>query len=313
MHVLASLIGVGVAFLALPELVSAQVGALPNIVIDVISRVPWLSSNLPTPSINCSVVLGGGVGACYIASLFVYAVRQGWLLIGILAFITIMIAAFNLVIRQSEEAMTSARRTVQGVVLGLFLVFTSERFVDALYGGGAIAPGEVFSSPGNVSVGAFIISEEVLGIVRWGETLVAIVAIGLLVVQGVSVLMSFGSEQTIQKAYKAVTSTALGLLLLVFDRSIAAIFGYNQLAAFPGAPDATIFIVEVFGLVRLVLGFIGIVALAVIIYAGILMLTNFGNEELVTKAKTIILNTVIGIVLIVTAFVLVNFVILGLT
>ncbi|HLC76540.1 MAG TPA: hypothetical protein VJB82_05525 [Candidatus Peribacterales bacterium] len=304
------LIGILLALLVHIEPVLAQVNQLDTIVNFVLVGTP-LSSTIPVGTFSCPASVGSGVGACWLAALFVYAVGQGRLLIGTLAFITITIAGFNLIIRQSEESMTTARRTVLGVVLGLFLVFTSEQFVDALYGGFTINPGDVLVDPSNIDAGTLILSEELLGIVRWGETIVAIVAIGLLVGEGIMVLASFGSEQALQKANRAVLYTILGILLIVFDRTIASIFGYTDIGTLPGAPDASIFIVEIFGFVRLVLGFVAIVAVAIIIYAGFLMMGSFGNDELITKARTMLINAVIGFVLITLSFVIVHFVIIG--
>lgn len=296
------------AFFLAPALAIAQRTALPGIVDSIAGT--FLTTAIPL-SYTCPATTAGG-GACQLAALLIYAVEQGRFLIGAIAFITVITAAFNLIIRQSEEALTTARRTVIGVIIGLFLIFTSERFVDALYGGFTLQPGGLITGgPSTIQTGSTILSEEILGIVRWGETIVAIIAVGLLVLQGVAVLASFGSEQALQKAYRAVTSTVLGLLLLVFDRSIAAVFGFDQMAALPGAPDANVFLMEIFGLVRLLLGFTGIVTIAVMIYAGLLMITNLGNDEMITKAKSIIGNALIGLLLIAVAFVIVHFVIMG--
>lgn len=312
MRFLLSLPGI-LAFCAAPAVALAQVSALPGVVNDV-AGTSLFTSGIPS-SYSCPAT--AGAGACQLASLLLYAVERGRALIGAVAFITVITAAFNLIIRQSEEALTTAKRTITGVIIGLFLIFTSERFVDALYGGFSIAPGDLITgsmgsiSSGAIQAGSTILSEEILGIVRWGETIVAIIAVGLLVLQGVAVLASFGSEQALQKAYRAVTSTVLGLLLIVFDRSIAAVFGFDQMAALPGAPDANVFLMEIFGLVRLLLGFTGIVTIAVMIYAGFLMIANMGNDELITKAKTIIGNALIGLLLIAVAFIIVHFVIMG--
>ena len=313
MHFLLSLPGVLVLFFA-PALAMAQVSVLPNVIDSVVGTSPlttYLSISYACPASTA------GAGACRLAALLLYAVERGRVLIGAVAFITVITAAFTLIIRQSEEALTTAKRMITGVIIGLFLIFTSERFVDALYGGFSIQPGTLItgstSSIGSSTIltGSTILSEEILGIVRWGETIVAIIAVGLLVLQGIAVLASFGSEQALQKAYRAVTSTVLGLLLIVFDRAIAAVFGFDQMAALPGTPDASIFIVEIFGLVRLLLGFTGIVTIAVMLYAGFLMIFNLGNDELITKAKGIIGNALLGLLLIATAFVIVHFVIMG--
>lgn len=54
------------------------------------------------------------------------------------------------------------------------------------------------------------------------------------------------------------------------------------------------------------LGFLGFVATIMIIYGGILYVTSAGNEENVQKAKKILLYAIVGIVIILISFALVN-------
>lgn len=61
-------------------------------------------------------------------------------------------------------------------------------------------------------------------------------------------------------------------------------------------------------IINIVLGFIGILLIAYFIYAGFLWMTAGGNEENVTKAKTIIKNAIIGLIITVAAFAITNFV-----
>lgn len=294
--------------LLLPAPASAQVSTLPGW-IDTIAGT-WLTTTILPVTLSCIPTLG--TGACELAGLLIYAVRQGQLLIGALAFVIIVVAGFRLIISQAEEALATARRSVLGAVIGLFLVFVTEPVVDALYGGFTIPSGTVLN-PGNIAPAAGILSDELLGIIRWVETLVAIVVIGLLVVQAVYVLGSFGAEETIRKAYRAVFSSMAGILLIVFDRAIAALFGYATIGALPGIPTTQPFFVEVFGFLRFILLFVAIILIAVILYAGGLMLLHFGNEELLNKGKTILTNAAIGLVLIILCFVLTSTVILGIT
>ncbi len=55
-----------------------------------------------------------------------------------------------------------------------------------------------------------------------------------------------------------------------------------------------------------VLGFLGIISITAIIYAGILYVANFGNDELTGKAKNIITYVAIGIVVILLSYAIVN-------
>ncbi len=59
------------------------------------------------------------------------------------------------------------------------------------------------------------------------------------------------------------------------------------------------------------LGLLGAVFVVLMIYAGFLYMTAQGNEDQVEKAKTIIKNAVIGVVIISLAYAITNFVILA--
>jgi len=61
-------------------------------------------------------------------------------------------------------------------------------------------------------------------------------------------------------------------------------------------------------LINYFLGMLGLVAVAFLIYAGILMVTAGGAEEQVTKARKIIMYAVIGIVIILLSYTIVTFV-----
>lgn len=56
------------------------------------------------------------------------------------------------------------------------------------------------------------------------------------------------------------------------------------------------------------LGILGLVAVAFLIYAGVLMVTAGGNDEQVTKARKLIMYAVAGIVIILLSYTIVNFV-----
>jgi len=61
--------------------------------------------------------------------------------------------------------------------------------------------------------------------------------------------------------------------------------------------------------IRILLGFLGLVLVIMFLYAGFLWMTSSGNEDKVTTAKTIIKNAVIGTAIILFSFIIVQFVI----
>lgn len=61
-------------------------------------------------------------------------------------------------------------------------------------------------------------------------------------------------------------------------------------------------------IINVVLGFLGIVLLAYMLYAGFLWMTAGGEEDKIKKAKGMITNAIVGLVIIVAAFAISNFV-----
>lgn len=66
---------------------------------------------------------------------------------------------------------------------------------------------------------------------------------------------------------------------------------------------------SVIGIINYILTFLGLLAVGFIVYAGVLLVTDAGAEENVGKAKNIILYAVIGIVMILLSFAIVNVII----
>jgi hypothetical protein len=67
--------------------------------------------------------------------------------------------------------------------------------------------------------------------------------------------------------------------------------------------------VAAIGLVELLMTFLGIIAVIIILYGGFMWMTAAGNDDRVSTAKKIISAGVIGLVIILAAFLIVNFVV----
>lgn len=61
-------------------------------------------------------------------------------------------------------------------------------------------------------------------------------------------------------------------------------------------------------IINVILGLLGIIALGIVLYAGFLWMTAGGNEERITKARKLLINGVIGLVIIMSAFAITLFV-----
>lgn len=60
--------------------------------------------------------------------------------------------------------------------------------------------------------------------------------------------------------------------------------------------------------IGLVLSFIGILFLILVIYGGITWMTATGNDQKVEKAKNMIINAVIGLLIVLSAYAITNFI-----
>ncbi|MCX6782298.1 MAG: Ig-like domain-containing protein [Candidatus Magasanikbacteria bacterium] len=74
-----------------------------------------------------------------------------------------------------------------------------------------------------------------------------------------------------------------------------------------GLPDTDIRVIAA-RIIRVALGFLGIVALVLILYGGFTWMTAGGSEEKIQKAKKILMNAVIGLIIILSAYAIVSFV-----
>ena len=62
-------------------------------------------------------------------------------------------------------------------------------------------------------------------------------------------------------------------------------------------------------IIKYLITFLGLIAVGVILYGGFIWMTAAGNDDRLTKAKSIIVAGVIGLIIILAAFAIVNFVV----
>jgi uncharacterized membrane protein len=92
------------------------------------------------------------------------------------------------------------------------------------------------------------------------------------------------------------------------DESTALIKNLSQNCQKCGNCELTDFVKIAFWVWQWILGISGSLALAFFIYGGFTFLISGGSSERVTKGKTILINSVIGLVIIFCSFMIVNFI-----
>ena len=117
------------------------------------------------------------------------------------------------------------------------------------------------------------------------------------------------------KQIKSLWYTAVGAALVALPLQVSAVspFETAQKTAADVAGKAGISstktLPEILGnIINVVLGFLGIVFLVLLLYAGFMWMTAQGDEKKVDKARTMISQSIIGLIIIVAAFAISNFV-----
>ena len=119
---------------------------------------------------------------------------------------------------------------------------------------------------------------------------------------------------------KTITAIAISLFLALTAAPAAnaqavdsatnklnAIGGITGLGSVDVSSDAGLY-EKIAAIINILLGFAGVIATILIIVAGTRWILSGGNEEEITKAKNIIKGAVIGILIVLGAYVVVNFV-----
>lgn len=213
-------------------------------------------------------------------------------------------AGLRLINSQDEGKLDTAKRTIAATCVGIMLAWISDRLVMAFY-----APGGTWSM-GTASTGAGILSLEIAGILNWVTTLVAALAVLIIVASGIRAVGSFGKEENATEVKQTVAGVITGIGIMIMSGAIKLALGLNPAVApsLPGMPNPDPIIARGIGITITILSFLALAAFAVIVYAGMLMVFNMGNEEQFNKGKGIIYRVLIGLTVVLFSGVLAIFV-----
>ncbi len=162
-------------------------------------------------------------------------------------------------------------------------------------------------------------ASELLGLVYWGKTLLTVIAVIEIIVSGIRMIMAIGDAEVIEKEKKVFIWVGIGLLLLSINEVVI-----NKVLYIPkeGSEDVeknkrleidtdlTEGINQFVGVIQFILMFVAVFAVVSLIYGGFLMVMNFGDDERVTKAKGIIRDAIIGIIVAISSYAIISTIIL---
>jgi type IV secretory pathway VirB2 component (pilin) len=126
-------------------------------------------------------------------------------------------------------------------------------------------------------------------------------AVLVLIIGGYQYITSAGNPEAIQKAKSTITGAIAGIIIVIFSRTIAT-FVYNQVKNNPPLEGVlTTFI-------NSLLGVTFSIAVLFLIVGGYQYITSTGNPEAIQKAKNTILYSIIGLIIILLSYAIVNFI-----
>ena len=294
-------------------LLLAPASAFAQTISTTVAKTGWFLPGFFSGGPGC---VGNGCAIVNVVGAFIANARP---LVFIGAVFVITIAGFRMVTTEEEESFSKSKRIISAALTGVVLSYLIVPFVNAFYGGlGTGFAGGIFGGiygigavpQGNIILGASVLYPEALGLINWALVIIGTLAVFMIIISGLKAMTKAGSEEGVEEIRRTVLYVAAGLLLIIFREAINFTFGLSSTQPnVPGAPNISPAASAVVTVVNFILGFAALVAVVMIVYAGLLMVMNLGNEEQFTKAKGLIVRVGIGLMVIAVSFTLVNFVI----
>lgn len=212
----------------------------------------------------------------------------------------------------NDEEIGKQRKVLFGIIGGLIIMNIGGTYVNILY------QPRIGVDSGSVGNTALISAQKfqrdlVEPMINFGMTFIAAIAVFMIVVAGFRMITSGGDEQQQEKQRFVVVQAVVGLVVILLAQPIVkAVFGYIefQIPNVGEAPprlesDLTFAIGVITQIINYILTFFFLGAFMMLIYAGFLMVSHFGQDDFIDKAKKIIRYTIIAMVVAISAYTLV--------
>ncbi|MBN2306576.1 hypothetical protein JXD20_01185 [Candidatus Peregrinibacteria bacterium] len=218
--------------------------------------------------------------------------------VGGVALIMGVLYGFRLVIaRGQEDVITKQKNNFLYALLGFMMLIIAENVASIF-------------NPERATTAQLIdfdaARDQLRDITDYIKWLLGSVAVLMMVISSIRMITARGEEEAITKQKRNITWSFLGLLTIMLASNIVnSIYVLNEPAETRAAAAET-GIGEFAGVIRLILVFVGPLAIIFTIYAGYIYLTALDNEDRATKGKRMIVEGVVAIVIIYGAYALVN-------
>lgn len=242
-------------------------------------------------------------GASNITSAILYAVDLLKYLMATIAVIVIIAIGVRLITsgKKIDETSPKMKEALKYVLIGLAVIMMSQELVKRVFFG---EQGEIFRSQTDIQLAAERGTEQIRGLYSMLELFMGATAVLMIVVTGFRMVTSGGNEEVVTKSKKQLTYAIAGLVLLgISELVVKDIVFPKQGTTLPDVVRAQQLIITITNFAS---SFITLAAIAFLMYGGFLYVTAAGKEENTAKAKKILIGAVIGLVIAMGAYGLVN-------
>lgn len=240
-----------------------------------------------------------GVGAITSPILFIIDLIR-YAMTGVAAII-IIIAAIKLISTGTEEEATKAKSTLIIGAIGLITIQLADVMVKKIFFG---EEGQAFEDLASAEIYSEQGVTQIRGIIGFIEVFIGAIAVLTIIIRGFMLTVSMGDEEGIDKAKKHILYAVAGLL--VVGLSEVVVRGIIFPAAGEALPDVDKGKRIIVMISNFISGFIAIASFVMLFFSGYKYVVSAGNEEETEKVKKTIIGALIGLLLALGAFAIIN-------
>jgi len=219
-------------------------------------------------------------------------------ILGGIALIMGVIYAMGLIFSQgSEDSISKNKKAFIWVFTGFFILMISENISN------------IFNPEGSTTdkiIDFNSARDQLRDIAQYLKWIFGSIIVFIMTISGIKMVTASGDEETITSQKRNLIWSMMGMLFILLSSNIVnAIYVINSPKEIVSG-GAQPLIEEIGGIISLILIFLGPIAILFTIYAGFMYLTAGDNEENTTKGKTMIIAGVTGIIIIYSAYAIIN-------
>lgn len=217
---------------------------------------------------------------------------------GVALLFGILYATSLIFARGKEESISKQKTNFLWVFMGFVVLMIAEQVAGIFNPEHATSEKLIDFKAGN---------DQLRDIAGYLKSLFYSIIVLLMTISGIRLITAGGNQEEIDKQKRNLTFSGIGMLVVLLASNIVnAIYVVNEETGQASVAEAEVGITEIGGIIRLILVFLGPIAVAFTIYAGFMYLTALDNEERATKARRMIVAGITGITIIYAAYALVN-------